>query len=233
MGANFNNFSICEENWKVMSTKESFYNDVIKETFYFDYQNETIKGDMLKSLGKSWKEVRNKLLHDYYDPRKTLEQNVNARPKGIDEDHWRRKNAANRSKQLYTHTSGSKSMARWRHDESRQQGRDVSRDEVWMMTHKKIDGSYIHQDAQVISVLGKEHQGRVHGMGFRPTPSQLFGRNSQLTGEGAQVQETQRVLEDLRAELAAEKLKRQAIESEVASEKVKRQAMENSLRYLI
>ncbi|MED6119194.1 hypothetical protein PIB30_009593 [Stylosanthes scabra] len=93
VSANFNNFSICKENWKVMSTKESIYNDVIKEIFYFDYQNETIKGYMLQSLGKSWKEARNRLFHNYYDPRKTLEQNVDARPKRINEDHWKRKNA--------------------------------------------------------------------------------------------------------------------------------------------
>ncbi|MED6120349.1 hypothetical protein PIB30_020029 [Stylosanthes scabra] len=187
------------------------------ETFYFDYQNETIKGDMLKSLGKFWKEAKNKLFHDYYDPRKTLEQNVNARPKGIDEDHWRRflryrlrpDTKEKCSKPIKAAINPHRRFEK--HGTSRQQGRDVSRGEV----------------------LGKEHQGRVRGMGFRPTPNQLFGRNSQLTGEGAQAQETQRALEDLRAELAAEKLKRQAVESEVASKKVKRQAMENALRYLI
>ncbi|MED6156632.1 hypothetical protein PIB30_016178 [Stylosanthes scabra] len=89
-----------------------------KETFYFDDQSETIKGMMLQSLGNSWKEARNRLFHEYYDPRKTLEKNVDARLGGIDEDHWRRflryhlrldikekcrKNTVNRSKQLYTH----------------------------------------------------------------------------------------------------------------------------------
>ncbi|MED6211088.1 hypothetical protein PIB30_070182 [Stylosanthes scabra] len=104
--------------------------------------------------------------------------------------------------------------------QSRQQGKDSSRGEVWMMTHKKIDGSYIHQDAHAIShdessqndslgqVVGKKHPDRVHGMGFGPIPSQLFDQNSQQTGEGAQAQETQRVLEELQVELMAEKLKR-------------------------
>ncbi|MED6209414.1 hypothetical protein PIB30_054422 [Stylosanthes scabra] len=125
-----------------------------------------------------------------------------------------RKNAVNRSKQLYTHTGGSKSLARRRDEESCQQGRDVSRGEVWMMTHKKVDGSYIHEDAQAIcekimdieqrdessrllsqndslaQVLGEEHPGRVRGMGFGAIPSRLFGRNSQQTGGGAQAQET-------------------------------------------
>ncbi|MED6195203.1 hypothetical protein PIB30_035813 [Stylosanthes scabra] len=224
---------------------------------------------MLQSLGKSWREARNRLFHEYYDPRKTLEQNVDARSRGIDENDWRRflryrlrpdtkeKCSEPIEAAIHTHTGGSKSLARRIDEESRQQGRDVSRGEVWMMTHKKVDGSYIHEDAQTIcekimdieqrdessrllfqndslaQVLGKEHPGRVRGMGFGAIPSRLFGRNSQQTGGGAQAQETQRVVEELRAELTTEKLKRQALESEVASEKIKRQAMKNTLRYLI
>ncbi|MED6175234.1 hypothetical protein PIB30_076524 [Stylosanthes scabra] len=77
----------------------------------------------------------NRLWHDYYDPMKTLEQNVDVRLGGIDDDHWKkflryrlrpdtkekcRKNTVNRSKQLYIYTGGSKSMARRRDEESRQ-----------------------------------------------------------------------------------------------------------------
>ncbi|MED6189700.1 hypothetical protein PIB30_098586 [Stylosanthes scabra] len=219
---------------------------------------------MLQSLGKSWKEARSRLFHNYYDPMKTLEQNVHARPGGTDEDHWRRflryrlrpdtkekcrKNTVNRSKQLYTHTGGSKGMARRREEETCQQGRDVSRGEERIMDIEQYDESsrVLSQNDSLAQVLGKEHPGRVRGMGFGPIPSKLFGRNSQQTGEGAQTQETQMVLEELRVELTSEKLKRQAVESEVESEKVKRQAvesevalekvkrqaMENALRYLI
>ncbi|MED6139844.1 hypothetical protein PIB30_087781 [Stylosanthes scabra] len=62
-------------------------------------------------------------------------------------------------------------MARQRYEEFCQQGKVVSRGEVWMMTQRKIDGSYIHEDAKAICVLEKEHPGRVRGMGFGPNPS--------------------------------------------------------------
>ncbi|MED6147140.1 hypothetical protein PIB30_041244 [Stylosanthes scabra] len=167
------------------------------ETFYFDYQNGTIKGYMLKSLGKSWKEARNRLFHNYYDPRKTLEQNVNARPRKIDEDHWRR-------------------FLRYRLRLDTKENMKNAR-----KTQQTDQSSYTPTHAVPKPWRGGEMR------------SQLFGRNSQQTGEGTQAQETQRMLEELRAKLTAEKLKRQAVESEVASEKVKRQLMENALRYLI
>ncbi|MED6108082.1 hypothetical protein PIB30_020178 [Stylosanthes scabra] len=236
VGSNFDNFPIFEESWKVMSTKESVYNDIVKEIFYLDEdQGGSLKKLILKGLGKSWKEARNRLWHEYYDSRKNLEQNVLKHPGGVNADDWRRflMYRLRPDTKQYTHTGGSKRLARRIDEESQQQGRAVSRGKVWMMTHKKNDGSYIHEDARAICVFGKEHSGRVHGIGSGPIPSQLFGSNSQQPGERAQSQETLRVLEKLQAELTAEKLKRQAVEHEVASEKVRRQKMENALRCLI
>ncbi|MED6193377.1 hypothetical protein PIB30_018719 [Stylosanthes scabra] len=213
VGSNFDNFPIFEENWRVMSTKESVYNDILK------------------------KEARNRLWHEYYDSRKSLDQNVLKHPRGVNTNDWRRflmyhlrpdtqeKLREPIEAAIHSHRRFQKPS------ESRQQGRAVSRGEVWMMTHKKNDGSYIHEDAR--GVFGKEHSCRVRGIGFGPIPSELFGSNSQQPDEGDQAQETRRVLEELQAELRAEKLKRQAIENEVTSKKVKRQKMENALRYLI
>ncbi|MED6116334.1 hypothetical protein PIB30_099339, partial [Stylosanthes scabra] len=45
---------------------------------------------VLGVVGKSWKEARNRLWHEYYDSRKTLEQNVLKHPRGVDKDDWRR-----------------------------------------------------------------------------------------------------------------------------------------------
>ncbi|MED6222617.1 hypothetical protein PIB30_066021 [Stylosanthes scabra] len=102
-------------------------------------------------------------------------------------------------------------MAKQRDEETHQQGRDVSRGEVWIMTHRKINGSYIHEDAQerimdteqhdessrvlsqndsLAQVLEKEHLGRVRRIGFGLILSRLFGQNSQQTGEGAQTHTT-------------------------------------------
>nr|XP_029150057.1 uncharacterized protein LOC114925612 [Arachis hypogaea] len=173
------------------------------------------------------------------------------RPSGIIAEHWRwyldyrysedtkkkcRKNAVNRSKQLYTHTGGSKSLARFVEEELERQGRPVGRGELLTLTHKRPNGSYLHDVARAIGeriveieqhdescrlsqndslaeALRKEHSSRVRGIGIGPTCSQVFGTNSHQSGNGTQREETQRVLLELQAELAAEKTKRQAMES--------------------
>ncbi|KAL4321876.1 hypothetical protein AHAS_Ahas14G0154300 [Arachis hypogaea] len=109
-----------------------------------------------------------------------------------------KQNALNRKKQLYMHTGRSKSLARAREEESQIQGRTVGRGEVWILKHKRSYGSYIHEEAwrigekiseieqldestrilsendSLAQALGKEHPGRVRGMGHGPTRSQLF-----------------------------------------------------------
>ncbi|KAL4371217.1 hypothetical protein AHAS_Ahas06G0143700 [Arachis hypogaea] len=128
----------------------------------------------------------------------------------------------------------------------------VSRGELYLLTHKKTNGSYIHDAAHAIGerieaieqgdessrllsqndslaqALGKERPGRVRGMGLGPTSSQVFGMNSHQPSNGFEREETQRVLLELQAELAVEKLKRKAVEDEVAAEKTKRQAVEEN-----
>nr|XP_029146925.1 uncharacterized protein LOC114924919 [Arachis hypogaea] len=121
---------------------------------------------------------------------------------------------------------------------------------------KKNDGSYMNDEARAISerieeieqqdessrvlsqndsiaqVFGKEKLGRVRGVGFGLTPTQLFGSNSHVPGNRVEVEETQRKLFALQAELEGEKLKRKAMEDEAAAEKKKMQAMERALIYL-
>ncbi|RYQ83348.1 hypothetical protein Ahy_B10g101990 [Arachis hypogaea] len=197
-------------------------------------------------LGRAWKETRNKLYHHCYDSELTLADNIECHLSGIIADHWRwyldyhnseetkkkcKKNTENRSKQLYTHTGGSKSMARLGEEESKRQGRRVGRGKLYLLTHKRPNGSYIHDASRTIGerieaieqrdessrllsqndslaqTLGKEHPGRVRGMGLGPTSSQVF-------------------VED---EVAAEKTKRQTMEDEVAVGKIRMQAMESAL----
>nr|XP_025696249.1 uncharacterized protein LOC112797492 [Arachis hypogaea] len=103
-------------------------------------------------MGKSWKETKLRLYNAFYKPTFTTEQNIEHHPSGIDREHWRwfldyrakaemkekcRKNANNRSKQLYTHTGGSKILAWWMEEESEQQGRRVGRRELWITVHRK------------------------------------------------------------------------------------------------
>ncbi|XP_020970261.1 uncharacterized protein LOC110268441 [Arachis ipaensis] len=155
----YGKFPICERSWRKITTKD-------KQIFHFDEDIEgTIKKNILKSMGKSWKERRLRLYDTFYEPTLTTEENIEQRPPGIDREHWRwflnyraeeetkekcKKNAANRSKQLYTHTGGSKSFARRMEEESEEQGRSIGRGELWIKVHKKNDGSYINDEARVI-----------------------------------------------------------------------------------
>ncbi|XP_020970092.1 uncharacterized protein LOC110268345 [Arachis ipaensis] len=66
-------------------------------------------------------------------------------------------------------------------------------------------------------------------MGLGPTSIQVFDMNSHQPSNNFEREETQRVLLELQAELAAEKLKRKAVEDEVAAEKTKRQAVEDEV----
>ena len=99
--------------------------------------------------------------------------------------------------------------------------------ELYLLTHKRPNGSYIHDAARAIGerieaieqgdessgllsqndslaqALGKEHPGRVRGMVLGPTSSQVFGMNSHQSSNGFEREETQRVLLELQEELAA------------------------------
>ena len=90
----------------------------------------------------------------------------------------------------------------------------------------------LSQNDSIAQVFGKEKPGRVRGVGFGPTPSQLFGPNSHGSGNEVQLEESQRKLLELQAELEDEKLKRKAMEDEAAAEKKKMKVMESALIYL-
>ncbi|XP_020990253.2 uncharacterized protein LOC110277473 [Arachis duranensis] len=272
LGSDYGKFLICRKSWHQITTKDKVYNECVKQIFHFDEDSEgIIKKNMLKSMGKAWKETRLRLYDHFYEPTFTTDQNLENRPPRIDREHWRwfldyraepetkekcRKNVENRSKQQYTHTDGSKSFARRLEEEKEEQERIVGRGELWIKVHKKKDGSYMNDEARAIGerieeieqqdesarmlsqndsiaqVFGKEKPGRVRGMGFGPTPSQLFGSNSHAPVNGVQLEETQRRLFELQAKLEGEKLKRKAMEDEAATEKKKMKAMESALVYL-
>ncbi|RYR15106.1 hypothetical protein Ahy_B04g071830 [Arachis hypogaea] len=211
-------------------------------------------------MGRSWKDTKGRLYDSHYKPTLTLEQNLNNRPEGTPREHWRwfidyrndpatkakcKQNALNRKKQLYTHTGGSKSLARAREEESQKQGKRVGKGEVWILKHKQCDGIYIHEEAQrigldetmrilsendsIVQALGKERPGRARDIGFGPTPSQLFRPSAQPPVDRAQIEEAQRMLFELQAEVTAEKLRRKVVEDEVAAEKLKRKAIEDEI----
>ncbi|XP_072062097.1 uncharacterized protein [Arachis hypogaea] len=118
LGSDYTKFPICEKDWRKVRIRDKVYNE---------YSRGIIKRIILKMLGRVWKETKNKLYHHCYDSELSLEENIENCPLGITADHWRwfldyrnseetkekcKKNAENRSKQLYTHTGGLKSLAR-------------------------------------------------------------------------------------------------------------------------
>ncbi|RYQ82943.1 hypothetical protein Ahy_B10g101542 [Arachis hypogaea] len=216
LGADYSQFPICEESWKyVNKAKKEHAYDMIKRVFYYeDDARGKIKREIMQMIGKNWKDTRHNLYHKCYKETRTFEENLKHRPSGIEENHWKwfleyrqkeetkkkcKQNTLNRSKQFYTHTGGSKTLARKKDEVEKEQGRPIGRGELFIITHKKKMTRYIHPDARVVSeaivnverqdesskhlsqndslaqVLGKKHPGRVHALGARPCPTQVFG----------------------------------------------------------
>ncbi|RYR66759.1 hypothetical protein Ahy_A03g012820 [Arachis hypogaea] len=85
LGADYGKFLICEEIWRKISNKDKVYNDYVKEIFHFNEDSrKSIKSTILKSIGKSWRNTRSMLYHDYYDLTKILEQNIEECPPELD-----------------------------------------------------------------------------------------------------------------------------------------------------
>ncbi|MED6203623.1 hypothetical protein PIB30_001321 [Stylosanthes scabra] len=161
LGADFKALPISMKGWHDMKDyKES-------RTFHFEDPTGKVKEGILMKLGKNWKDTRSNLFNTFYDDTKSEDENVKKhKPPGIDPEHWRfflryrlsddtqekcKKNAENRAKQVYTHTGGSKTLARRREEEERTHEKKFSRGEIWTMTHKKSDDSYIHEDARSVA----------------------------------------------------------------------------------
>ncbi|XP_020978003.1 uncharacterized protein LOC107636086 [Arachis ipaensis] len=244
-------------------------------TLRSDFQQLLICAKSWKTMSKASKE------HAYdqvkvYDEELTFEQNIKRKPARIEANHWKkflqyrldddtkekcRKNAVNRSKQQYTHTRGSKMMARKRHKEEQRQGRPIGRGEGWTMSHKKKEwkeaieliesqdpsSKEFSQNDFLAQVLGKEHLGRVRGLGIGTCPSRYFCNIPEQSDYGVQIEEYQMKIVKLKAEAAElkaeaaelkaaaaeKKAKRQRIETEAAEGKAKIQTMENLLTYVI
>nr|XP_025653057.1 uncharacterized protein LOC112749013 [Arachis hypogaea] len=253
LGADYSQFPICADSWKhVNKAKKEHAYDLIKRVFHYeDDAGEKIKCDIMKRIGKNWKDTRHHLYDRCYKEIRTYEKNLEHRSKGIVENEWKKfidycqkeetkkkckQNVLDQSNQLYTHTGGSKILARKKDEVEKEQGRLVGRGELFILTHKKKDGSYIHPDARVVSeaianverqdgssrhlsqndslaqVLEKEHPGQVHALGARPCPTQVFGNAAgQLSGSAEPNEKYERRIAELTAKLEEEQTKRQSI----------------------
>ncbi|XP_072066537.1 uncharacterized protein [Arachis hypogaea] len=118
------------------------------------------------------------------------------------------------------------------------------------MSHKKKNGSYMNENARLVGeaieliesqdpsskefsqndslaqVLGKEHPGRVRGLGFGPCPSQVFRNIPQQSDYDVQIEEYQMEIVKLKAEAAKLKAEAAELKAAAAEKKAKRQRME-------
>nr|XP_025647408.1 uncharacterized protein LOC112742387 [Arachis hypogaea] len=220
-----------------------------QKIFHFDEDRSgRIKKIILQSMGKSWKKTRGRLYDSYYKPTRTLEQNLEDCLRGIDKEHWRwflnyrndpdtkekyRQNALNRSKQLYTHTGNSKSLARRREEELELQGRRVGRGELWILQHKRRNGTYIHEEARGLDKISEieQHDESMSVWRRFQTDTKSNIPSKKAVEEEVTAEKLKR--KAVNDEVAVEKLKRKAVEDDVVAEKMKRQAIESVLTYLI
>ncbi|KAL4315322.1 hypothetical protein AHAS_Ahas15G0173500 [Arachis hypogaea] len=118
--------------------------------FCFKVCDSLAKQFLLQSLGEKWREHRIKLWNEFYDLRLSKTEIINS----------------------------AKSIARRRAELTEETEKEVSRVQIWDITHKKIDESYINEKAKKIAFLGiKEHPGRVRGLDMGAVPTVAFKNN--------------------------------------------------------
>ncbi|XP_052111507.1 uncharacterized protein LOC107468952 [Arachis duranensis] len=249
LGADYSQFPIYADSWKhVNKAKKEHAYDMIKRIFHYeDDAGGKIKREIMKRIGKNWKGTRHNLYHKCYKEIRTYEENLEHHPKGIKENEWKnfldyrqkeetkkkcKQNTLNRSKQLYTYTGGSKTLARKKDKVDKEQGRPVGRRELFIMTHKKKiarisipmreaianverqdeSSKHLSQNDSLAQVLGKEHPGRVRALGAEPCPTQVFDNAArQSSGSTEPNEEYERRIAELIAKLEREQAKRQSI----------------------
>ncbi|XP_020978278.1 uncharacterized protein LOC110271615 [Arachis ipaensis] len=209
LGVDFQQLPICETSWKRMNKafKEHAFDQVKRVFHYEDDGRGRIKRKIIQRIGRSWRNTRNLLFHKVYDKELTFEENVNRKPPGIDGNHW--KWFLEYQLKEDTHVTNIELIEAIEHIE----GQDASSKEL-------------SQNDSLAQVFGKEHPGRVCGLGFGPCPTQYFRNIPQQSNSGVQIEEYQMKIVKLKAEAAEvkaatteEKAKRQRMEVEAAEEK--------------
>nr|CAD1835694.1 unnamed protein product [Ananas comosus var. bracteatus] len=148
---------------------------------------------VMKVLEKKWKDFKSDLKKKHYDAHSTYEDRL-----AVIRDL---RNKGNRSKQITTHTAGSKSFARIREEKRKEKGVLPTRAELFKITHihkngdpmteecakkiRDIDVKTKNQPALAkkgakevgdlfSDVFGKEKHGHVRGLGLGPTPTHIW-----------------------------------------------------------
>ncbi|RYR16280.1 hypothetical protein Ahy_B04g073279 [Arachis hypogaea] len=232
LGSDFQQLPICAKSWKTMSkaSKEHAYDQVKRVFHYEDDKRGWIKRGILQRIRSCWRNLRNHLFHKVYDEELNFEKNIKRKPVGIEANHW-------------------KKFLQYRLDKDtkeQRQERPIGRADGWTMSHKKKNGKYMNEEAHLVGeaieliesqdssnkeflqndslaqVLGKEHLGRVRGLGIGTCSSQCFRNIPKQSDYGVQIEEYQMKIVKLKAEAAVEeKAKRQRMETKAAEGKAK------------
>ncbi|WJX82181.1 hydroxyphenylpyruvate reductase [Trifolium repens] len=132
------------------------------------------------------------------------------------------------------HSLGTKSIARTQHDLEKRDGRKYSRREMFGVSYKTPDGSFVSDEAKekndqlqaeiaktnleneaFVKVFGKEHGGFARSMGLGVTPSQLTTtRSASLTSSS----ESNEKMKQMQAEI--DSLKDKASQVDILKEQV-------------
>nr|CAD1844038.1 unnamed protein product [Ananas comosus var. bracteatus] len=163
---------------------------------------------VMKALGKKWKDFKSGLKKKHYDAHNTYEDRLANRDSRVLPEQWRQlieywilkkgslRSKSNRSKQITTHTAGSRSFARIREEKRKEKGVVPTRAELFKITHVHKNGDpmneecankivyqestrYCQKGAKEVNdlfseIFGKEKHGRVRGLGLGPAPTHIW-----------------------------------------------------------
>ncbi|XP_061341679.1 uncharacterized protein LOC133287999 [Gastrolobium bilobum] len=222
IAADCKNFPINYKKWPLVP---DYHKNIVWEKILkvkFDVSADEHRKWIMMDIGKKWKDNRARLWSMFRKSGMTFEQGVEHFPSGIPRDQWKiaEKNIANRAKQSIPHTLGTKSITRKRAEMEITLGHPISRAEMYAESHKKKDGTFTnkedlllagqndgnmtHEEAY-IHVFGKEHLGRVRGMGFGVCPSQILSSSSMGSSSTAtqnEIKELKKQIETLQETVA-------------------------------
>ncbi|KAJ1427612.1 putative transposase, Ptta/En/Spm, plant [Sesbania bispinosa] len=172
------------EKWSDMP--DTFFNNqwdtLFNPQFCFKVNEDMAKRHLQQSIGKKWREYRIKL-YAFDDPTMSKNEIIKNVPQDISMDQWA----------LFVEYRSKTTTKR------AETGKTIGRGPMWNMTHKKKDGSYVNDEAREIwekidnhlsqrseassefslndvvgVVFGKEHPGRVRGLGLGAVPTVEF-----------------------------------------------------------
>ncbi|KAL4287237.1 hypothetical protein AHAS_Ahas19G0166100 [Arachis hypogaea] len=134
--------------------------------FCFKVSDNLAKRFLLQSLGKKWREHRIKLWNDFYDPRLSKTEIINNAPEDIALDQWALfveycLKPETQSVLKDDGSCGAKSIVRRRAELTEETGKEVK-----LTVNSPLDALGV--------VFGKEHPGRVRGLGMGDVPTIAF-----------------------------------------------------------